>query len=238
VFLSCDPDIGWGIPYDGLGKLVGAHRVEQIGDAVLEHDQLLEEQARFKRAPVQERNALAAAGRPRYVALRLPELREVLGSALRDALAHRASQPEARQRCLRGGPETAFVSIAGRLGPSLPAWLDDDHGGSQVLRVCEYSGVVFRATCRARIHPTLKQPKRAQRERLRQGGSGFVTPRVGSLFPPADPFAPYALDLWSFATCAQCGTDFERRNAGKVYCDSCDTLAARQARWRAATHRL
>jgi hypothetical protein len=223
VFLA-DPEIGWGLTPDRLAELVGEAETPRVWETVLEHDELLEVQGRATtRVPT---------GPGKYLPLRLTELREVLGLALRTSLVRRATSEQPWATCLRMGAETSWVGLAARLGPALPRWLDDARGGLQVLRVCEHTGSVFRATKKACFHPDLpKQAKRVQVVSTSQTAQGLRTPRVGSRFPPADPFAAYAIEVSAWKTCPACGEDFETAHGARRYCsDRCKARAARARR--------
>jgi hypothetical protein len=229
AFLPCSPDIGWGLTRDGLAAFTRDIAVERTWTAVLEHDRLLYEHHWFAWASSssdfevrREYNALVESGRRQQVEAALEQLRSQLGAVLRQSLGRLAALTHPNDGCLRGDAEAAFVALAGRLGSTLPTWLDDGHGRSAVLRVCERTGIVFRATCRRRIHPDLpRQPQRVTRDNVK---------RIGTRFPPADPFARYALEVWSHVMCDHCGAECEARHAGRVYCSDKHKVAAARAR--------
>ena len=148
----------------------------------------------------------------------------VLGESLREALARIEAQPHIQGRRLHGPAEIAWIHLAARLGPALLRWLDDGRGADQTLRVCEMTSIVFRATRRRVFHPGL--PPAAKRP-LR----GEIK-RVGTRFPPTEPFAAWALARWEQKTCAECGAGFEAAHAATVMCQRCASGAERVRRSR------
>jgi hypothetical protein len=222
VSLPCDPDVGWPVRARDLAAFGSEpEESERAWRALLEHDALFYERAWFAFASRShdadvrgELAALGEAGRPQYVKSRISVLCGELGLFLRKGLARRADIEHPHGDGLRGGAEATWVHLAARLGTRVPDWLDDRHGASRMLRVCELTGMVFRATRRRTIHPALgRQPARLKR-------AGTIK-RVGTRFPPADPFAPYAREVWFTASCARCGGAFETSHAATIYCGEC-----------------
>jgi hypothetical protein len=239
VVLPSSPEIGWGLSEHGIGELVGGPAaVRTICETVSEHDQLLEEQIRLERLATAtdhsqhaEYIALREAARVDYLPRRLDELRAILGSRLQAALIDKLARGEPWQRRLGFGAETTFVSLAGRLGPDLFNWLHVKDG--PILRVCEHAAVVFPAkTSRARFAPELERPPRTVRENVKQLDHGVVPLRVGPYITPADPFAPYALEVWSRDICPACGAEFDWAHAAQIHCIACGEGSARTARHR------
>jgi hypothetical protein len=232
VALPCDPGVGWRITARDLAAFgCDPSESDKAWHALVEHDALIYERAWFRFAreskqpdPRRELIVLKESGQPQYVTRRLAALCDELGIFLRRGLARRADveHPHGSDG-LRGGAETAWVHLAARLGRTLPKWLDDGHGASRALRVCELTGMAFRATCRATLHPALpRQPARLKR-------SGPIK-RVGTRFPPVDPFAPYAREVWFPASCARCGEPFEAQHAATIYCGACGPVSSSPAR--------
>jgi ribosomal protein S27AE len=179
---------------------------------LLEHDRTLLEQRRLGSAPT---GAPVGASYVRAVRAGLSESRDELGSILRTHLARLADSEPEWPRCLHGNSERAWIHLAARLGPTLPKWLIDERGPGLRLRVCERTGVVFRGTRRATIHPSLR---RAQTHRLKRD-SDVV--RVGTRVRPAYPLEPYARAVWESRLCVRCGAQFEAQHAATRLCGGC-----------------
>jgi hypothetical protein len=222
VSLSCEPGITWRIRAGDLAAFGGEpEESAKVWRALLEHDALFYERAwladasQSREASVRrELTALREAGRPQYVKSQIGVLRGELGLFLRKGLARRAVEHPHGGDGLRGGAETTWVHLAARLGSRVHDWLDDGRGASRMLRVCELSALVFRATRRRTIHPALgRQPARLKR-------AGPIK-RVGTRLPPANPFAPYARQVWFARACVRCGAEFETAHAATIYCPKC-----------------
>src|SRR6202035_5258818 len=111
----------------GLAAFTRDTAVDQTWSAVLEHDRLLHEHRWFAWASSsrdfevrREHNALIESGRPQQIDAALEQRRSQLGVVLRESLGRLAALTHPNDRCLRGDAETAFVALAGRLGPTLP----------------------------------------------------------------------------------------------------------------------
>src|SRR5438067_1216517 len=162
--LSCDPEIGWAVDAADLEALCDDPRAAaQMLEALIAHDDPIYERAWYDRAQSSSERGVQQAvrvfaeqGRPASAARReLVRARSELGRFLCEQLARYAARAPIR---VSGSPapvptpsrlsvraETAWVALAGRLGPTLRQHLSDGHPDG-CLRVCELTAIVFRAT--------------------------------------------------------------------------------------------
>lgn len=146
-----------------------------------------------------------------------------LGEHLGNALRARRELPLA-SGTLHGRAEDAFVHLVARLVPRA----NDLRSAMGGLRVCELTACVFEGTMRARRLPAHRRRKFPHVP----VAVGYARAGIGTMFPPSDPTADYAVKARFSLECADWGDPFESSSLKAQYCAPCGSGAGRVARLR------